>query len=109
MVRIKIKAAGVNPVDWKVIAEYMTLPVTTLARKPKSLSFEQAAALPLTGGTALRALDSLGLQPGHVLLIHNGSGGVGQAGIQIAKAAGARVLATSSPKNHDFLATLGAP
>ncbi len=161
-VRIKVKAAGVNPVDWKVMAgyldpmltadfpvvpgwdvagvvdavgfdtpefavgdevhangrrdtvgigsfaEYITLPVTAVAHKPKQLSFEEAAALPLTGLTALRTLDALEMAPNDVLLIHNGSGGVGQAAIQIAKAAGVRVLATSSSKNHKLLASLGA-
>ncbi|MDQ0093748.1 NADP-dependent oxidoreductase [Paeniglutamicibacter psychrophenolicus] len=161
-VRIKIKAAGVNPVDWKIMAgyldpimdvhfpavpgwdvagvvdavgfdtpefnigdevhaygrrdtvgigsfaQYITLPAGAVAHKPKQLSFEEAAALPLTGGTALRALDALELAPGQTLLIHNGAGGVGQAAIQIGRAAGARVLATASERNHELLASLGA-
>jgi NADPH:quinone reductase-like Zn-dependent oxidoreductase len=161
-VRIRVKAAGVNPVDWKVMggyldsimeiefpaipgwdvagvveavgfdtpefsvgdevyaygrrdsvhlgsfAEYMVLPAATVARKPESLSWAEAAALPLTGGTALRSLDALDLEPGQTLLLHNGSGGVGQAAIQIAVASGVRVLATASTRNHPTLAALGA-
>lgn len=161
-VLIRVKAAGVNPVDWKVMAgyldpimevtfpvipgwdvagvvegvgfdtpefkagdevyaygrrdsvhfgsfaEYIVLPAATVALKPAALSWEEAAALPLTGGTAQRALDALDLKPGQTLLIHNGSGGVGQTAIQLARVAGVRVLATGSPKNHETLAALGA-
>ena len=89
-------------------AEYIALPVRLLARKPKALSWEQSAGLPLTGLTAYQVLNRLGLQRGETLLIHGGSGGVGTMGIQIAVERGARVIATASPKNHDYLRSLGA-
>lgn len=161
-VLIKVKAAGVNPVDWKIMsggldglmdttfpvipgwdvagvvvaigfdvpefqvgdevfsygrrdtvrggtnAEFVALPVTIVARKPKSLSWPQAAGLPLTGLTALRTLDALELTKGSTLLIHNGAGGVGRTGIQLAVREGVRVIATASERNHERLRELGA-
>lgn len=73
--------------------EYMTHSAHAVAHTPQELSFEEATALPLTGGTALRAVDSLDLTSEQTLFIHNGAGGVGQTAIQIAKTAGVRVLA----------------
>ncbi len=159
---VRVRAAGVNPVDWKLMAggldglmdayfpvipgwdvagvvekvgidtpefasgdevyayarkdvvhggtfaEYVTVPVRALARKPESLSFEQAAALPLAGLTAYQALTRLTLRASDTLLIHNGAGGVGTAAIQIAAAWGARVIATASPASHSHLRSLGA-
>lgn len=161
-VLIRVKAAGVNPVDWKIMsggldglmdvtfpvipgwdvagvveavgfdvpefqvgdevysygrrdtvrggtfAQLVTLPATIVARKPKTLSWAQAGGLPLTGLTALRTLDALELAKGSTLLIHNGAGGVGRTGIQLAVRAGVRVIATASERNHDRLRELGA-
>lgn len=161
-VLIRVKAAGVNPVDWKIMsggldpymdlnfpvtpgwdvagvveavgfdtpdfkvgdevysygrrdtvqggsfAEFIALPATIVAHKPASLSWEQAAALPLTSLTAKRTLDALNLSSGQTLLIHNGSGGVGRTAIQLAAHAGIRVIATASPANHERLRELGA-
>lgn len=161
-VLIRVKAAGVNPVDWKIMsggldpymdtnfpvtpgwdvagvveavgfdtpefkagdevysygrrdtvqggsfAELIALPAAIVAHKPTSLSWEQAAALPLTGMTAQRTLDALGVAAGQTVLIHNGSGSVGRTAIQLAALAGARVIATGSAKNHDRLRELGA-
>jgi NADPH:quinone reductase-like Zn-dependent oxidoreductase len=77
--------------------------------KPKSLSFTNAAAVPLAGLTAFQALCSFGnLQAGQTALIHGGSGGVGSFAIQIAKARGAKVIATASTANQDVLKQLGA-
>ncbi|WP_232819296.1 NADP-dependent oxidoreductase [Saccharospirillum mangrovi] len=89
-------------------AEYTSVPVRALAHKPKALSWDEAAALPLAGLTAYQVLTRLGLQDGETVLIHNAAGGVGILGVQIAKALGARVIATASEKNHDFLRELGA-
>lgn len=89
-------------------AERVAAPVRTLARKPSNLSFAEAATVPLTGLTALQTLDSLEVGDGDIVLIHNGAGGVGTFGIQIARARGARVIATASERNHDFLRELGA-
>ncbi len=162
MVLVKVKAAAVNPVDWKIMAgyldsimdvqfpvipgwdvagvvesvgidapqfrpgvevisygrkdfvhggsfaEYIALPERLLARKPETLNWEEAAGLPLAGLTAYQVLTRLNVQPADTLLIHGGSGGVGSMGIQIAAAAGARVIATASERNHGFLRALGA-
>ncbi|WP_311211418.1 MULTISPECIES: NADP-dependent oxidoreductase [unclassified Arthrobacter] len=89
-------------------AEYIALPERLLARKPASLDWNESAGLPLAGLTAFQVLNRLGLRSGETVLIHGGSGGVGSLGIQIAAARGARVIATASEKNHDFLRSLGA-
>ena len=79
------------------------------AIKPKSLTFSEAAAVPLAALTAWQALvDTAQLHAGQTVLIHGGSGGVGSFAIQIAKARGARVLATASTANQDLLKQLGA-
>jgi NADPH:quinone reductase-like Zn-dependent oxidoreductase len=149
-VLVRVRAAGVNPVDWKVAArrqgmvpgtdvagtidslgegvtewkigepvlgfarqsgsyaEFAVVPVSSLARKPKSLTFEQAAGIPIAAETAYRALHEAGkLAAGQTVLIHGAAGGVGSAAVQIAKARGARVIGTASPNNHDFLRSLG--
>jgi NADPH:quinone reductase len=80
-----------------------------LARKPPSLSHEEAAAIPLAAGTAWDALvRRLQVRVGETVLIHGGAGGVGSFAVQLAKAAGARVLATSGPDNLELLRQLGA-
>ncbi|MFC7625519.1 NADP-dependent oxidoreductase [Microlunatus sp. GCM10028923] len=161
-VLIKVHAAGVNPVDWKVLAggldplletvfpvipgwdvagtviavgpdtpefapgdevlayarkdvvhagtfaEQVAVPAAYVARKPASVSWEQAGGLPLAGGTALRSLDRIELTDGETVLIHGAAGGVGSLGVQIAVARGARVIGTASARNHDFLKDLGA-
>jgi NADPH:quinone reductase-like Zn-dependent oxidoreductase len=150
-VLIKVRAAGVNPVDWKAAggrvglvpgtdvagvidtlgegvsgwkvgepvlgfarqsgsyAEYAVIPVSGLARKPQSLSFEQAAGVPIAAETAWRALhEAGGIQKGETVLIHGAAGGVGSAAVQVAKAAGARVIGTASANNLDFLRSIGA-
>ncbi|MEO6703044.1 MAG: NADP-dependent oxidoreductase [Jatrophihabitantaceae bacterium] len=89
-------------------AEYVAVPARSVARKPASLDWNQAAGLPLAGLTAYQLLTRLGLSRGETVLIHGGAGGVGLLGIQIARSRGARVIATASPANHDFLAALGA-
>lgn len=161
-VLIEVRAAGVNPVDWKVMsggldglidavfpvipgwdvagtvvdtgidtpefsvgdevlayarkdvlhagtfAELVAVEAAHVARKPAELPWEQAGALPLAGGTALRTLDLLGVTGDDTVLIHAAAGGVGSLGVQIARARGARVLGTASPENHDYLRDLGA-
>ncbi|WP_328383001.1 NADP-dependent oxidoreductase [Streptomyces sp. NBC_00400] len=159
---IRVKAAGVNPVDWKIVAGYLdpmmdghfplvpgwdvagvveavgadateyavgdevigyvrrdevqhgtyaelvAAPVRTLARKPASLSWQQAAGLPLAGLTAYQSLKRVGVQAGETVLVHAAAGGVGSLAVQIAVAQGARVIGTASERNHDFLRSLGA-
>lgn len=149
-VLIKVRAAGVNPVDWKVAgrrvgqvagtdvagvidtlgegvsgwkpgdqvlgfarrsgsyAEYAVIPVDSLGRKPKALTFEEAAGIPIAAETAYRSLhEAGGLKKGQTVLIHGAAGGVGSAAVQIARAAGARVIGTASASNHGFLKSLG--
>jgi len=157
---VRVRAAGVNPVDWKIRsgafqAPWLTLPLTPgydisgevlavgegveafepgdgvfaylplsrgggyaqqaivkadeAALKPKRLSHMRAAGVPLAALTAWQALvDHADLQEGQTILIHAGAGGVGHFAVQIAKARGARVIATASTRNHDFLLDLGA-
>lgn len=149
-VRIKLRAAAVNPADfnargdregvvpgldaagvvdavgsgitlWKkgdeviasapsgTYAQYVVVPETRVARKPKSLSFDEAAGIPVVGETAYRTLSEVAkVQAGQRVLVHGGAGGVGSAAVQIAKARGAYVIATASPRNHDFLRSIGA-
>jgi len=90
-------------------AEYNVAAANIVARKPASLSHEEAAAVPLAGGTAYEAIvRRLAVRPGETVLIHGGAGGVGSFAIQIAKAAGARVLASASTENQETLKALGA-
>jgi NADPH:quinone reductase-like Zn-dependent oxidoreductase len=90
-------------------AEYCVTNEREAALKPKSLSYIEAAAVPLAGLTAWQALiDIAGLRAGQTVLIHGGSGGVGSFAIQIAKARGAHVIATASTANQDLLKQLGA-
>jgi NADPH:quinone reductase-like Zn-dependent oxidoreductase len=153
---VEVRAAGVNPIDWKIrerirpsgeitaprrlggdgagvvtavgegvegwavgdevivagvngtYATELAVPVGKLARKPEALSFEEAAAIPTPVGTAHQALESLEVTDGDVLLLHGGSGAVGQAVIQLARRRGATVIATASERNHDHLRELGA-
>lgn len=170
-VLVKVRAAGVNPVDWKVMtgglddlidttfpvipgwdvagevvalgpdtpefsvgdevisyarkhviaggtfAELVAVPAADLAPKPASLSWEEAGGLPLAGLTALAALRAVGIEPsvgderpaaGTTVLLHGAAGGVGGFGVQLARDAGARVIATASERNHDYLRELGA-
>jgi NADPH:quinone reductase-like Zn-dependent oxidoreductase len=152
-VRIKVRAASVNPADWKQIAraapatrlvpgrdlagvidavgdaaspwkvgqavialanggsyaEYAISSATAVAAKPKRLSFEEAAGIPVVGETAWRALVSIAdVQRGQRVLIQGGAGGVGSSAVQIAKARGAYVIATASPSHNELLLSLGA-
>ncbi len=79
-----------------------------LVAKPTEVSFEIAAALPIPVSTAYQALASLEVGEGDRLLLHGGSGGVGQAAIQLALRRGATVVATASERNHGRLRELGA-
>ncbi|MEU0131463.1 MULTISPECIES: NADP-dependent oxidoreductase [unclassified Streptomyces] len=161
-VLVKVRAAAVNPVDWKAregylqagleavfpvipgwdvsgvvvqpgaavdefevgdevigyvredflsrgtFAEYVAAPVRTLARKPLSLSFEEAAGLPLCGLTAYQVLHrTLKVQEGETVLVHAAAGGVGSLAVQLARHAGCRVVGTAGPHNHDYVRRLG--
>jgi len=159
-VLVKVHAAGVNPIDWKIrsgnfgkgmaplpmilggeiagvvascgaevkgfkpgdevwamcsatptggYAEYAVVAEADLAKKPKSIDFVHAGGVPLAALTAWQAIiDTAGLKEGQTVLIHAGAGGVGHFAIQIAKAKGAKVIATASANNQAFLKELGA-
>ncbi|RFC76043.1 NADP-dependent oxidoreductase [Streptomyces sp. AcE210] len=162
-VLVKVRAAAVNPVDWKAregyldpvldavfpvipgwdvsgvvvqpgasvtefvtgdevigyvredflsrgtFAEYVAAPVRTLARKPRNLTYEEAAGLPLAGLTAYQVMTgALVVQEGDVVLVHAAAGGVGSIAVQLGRHLGARVIGTASERNHDFLRELGA-
>jgi NADPH2:quinone reductase len=162
-VLIQIKAAGINPVDWKIrqglfqgrlphqfpiilgwdaagvvqelgggikdikvgdeifaycrketihdgtYAEFINLTPNHLAPRPKNLSWEEAAAIPLSALTAYQSLfESLQLKRNEVILIHAGAGGVGGFAVQLAREAGAVVLSTASTHHHNYVLGLGA-
>lgn len=90
-------------------AQYALVTEREAAPKPKSLTYVEAAAVPIVAMTAWQALvDTAKLTAGQTVLIHGGSGGVGSFAIQIAKARGSKVIATASTANQDFLKQLGA-
>jgi NADPH:quinone reductase-like Zn-dependent oxidoreductase len=156
---VAVRAAGVNPVDWKVregmhraflpltlpavlgrevagvvervgagvtefaagdavfgstdaggggYAELIVLPVNRAARKPATVSFTDAAALPVAAGTAYDTVAQLGLAAGETLLILGIGGGVGVAAAQFARAAGSTVIGTASAAKRTFVESLGA-
>lgn len=90
-------------------AEYVCAPETAFALKPVSLSFEDAAAVPAAGMTALQALrDKAKVQAGQKVLIHGASGGVGSFAVQLARYLGAEVTAVCSTQNVERVRALGA-
>ncbi len=153
-VRIQVRAAGVNAMDWKLrsgqfqemtplslpsgtgvdasgvvdevgpgvegvkvgdavfgqgsdtFAEYAVL--SHWAIKPQTLTFEQAAGLPIPVETAIRILEQVGVQPGQTLLVSGASGGVGSAVVQIATQRGIRVIGTAGPSNQAYVTSMGA-
>jgi len=90
------------------IAEFVAVNNTAVSKKPRNLSFEEAASLPLAGLTALQSLENVGIKENDIVLIHAGSGGVGSFAIQYAKAKGAYVYTTTSTSNVDWVKALGA-
>lgn len=90
-------------------AEYIAVDEDAIALKPRNLSFEQAAAIPLVALTSYQALvDIMHVKPGDKVLIQAGSGGIGTVAIQIAKSFGAFVATTTSEKNIEMVRKLGA-
>jgi NADPH:quinone reductase-like Zn-dependent oxidoreductase len=90
-------------------AEYITVSVGTTALKPKSLSFAEAATIPVGATTAWQGLFDQGeLQTGQRVLILGASGGVGLFAVQFARWKGAHVIATTSRKNIEYVSSLGA-
>ena len=157
-VLVRVYAAGVNPVDWKIragwmkdfmpatfpyvpgadlagvvakvgpgvtnfqpgqavfgrsskgsYAEYAIAPASTLALKPASLSYDEAATIAVGATTAWQGLFEYGkLQAGQRVLILGGAGGVGNFAVQFARVKGAHVISTASTSNVDFVRSLGA-
>ena len=90
-------------------AEYVTAPAVDLAGKPPGAGHVEAAAVPLGALTAWQALyEHARLQPGQHVLVHGGAGGVGAYAVQLAALHGARVTATVSARDAEFVAGLGA-
>lgn len=90
-------------------AEFVAVPEAKLATKPANLGFVQAAAMPVSGVTALQAVrDKGGVQAGHKVLIIGASGGVGTFAVQIAKALGAEVTGVCSPGKAVIVRSTGA-
>jgi len=90
-------------------AEYATAFEDRLAPKPRNLTFEQAAAIPVAGCSALQGLRDKGqVQAGQSVLIYGAGGGVGTFAVQIAKWLGARVTAVTSTRNVDLMRSIGA-
>ncbi|GGY65189.1 NADPH:quinone reductase [Cellvibrio zantedeschiae] len=120
----EVAALGTNVSEWKLgdavysrpdisrdgaYAEYIAVKASELARKPETVNWQQAAAVPLTALTAWQALyDMVNVQAGERVLIHAGAGGVGSFAIQLAKLRGAYVYTTASTRNVDLVKSLGA-
>lgn len=93
----------------RALAEYVAGPARMFVPKPASLTFAEAATLPVAGGTALQALVRKGeVRPGERVLVTGAGGGVGTFAVQIARALGARVTATTNASKLDLVASLGA-
>jgi NADPH:quinone reductase-like Zn-dependent oxidoreductase len=93
---------------WGAFAEYVCVHERALVRKPASITFEQAAAVPLAAVTAVHALREGRIRAGAKVLINGASGGVGTFAVQIAKALGAEVTGVCSAKNVDLVRSIGA-
>jgi NADPH:quinone reductase-like Zn-dependent oxidoreductase len=90
-------------------AEYVSVPVGVISFKPTNMSFDEAAAVPMAGVTALQGLRYHGqIQPNQKVLINGASGGVGSFAVQIAKSNGAEVTGVTSTQNIDLVRSLGA-
>ncbi len=89
-------------------ADAVVVDAGALVPKPPTLSFEEASGLLLTGVTAAHAISATGVEKGDTVVIHGAAGGVGLLAIQLARLAGARVLATAGPASQSLVAAMGA-
>jgi NADPH:quinone reductase-like Zn-dependent oxidoreductase len=104
-----VVATGLSRDHYGACAEYVAVPEDRLARLPAGVDLVAAGGAGVAAVTAWRALiDHAALEPAETALVHGGSGGVGHAAVQVADAAGARVVATAAPVYHDRVAALGA-
>ena len=92
---------------WGAYAEFVEVEADWVGPRPAALDVIEAAAMPLTGSTALQLLDRLALRPGDSVLVHGASGGVGRLFVQLARMQGVRVAASSSRTRHPLLRDLG--
>ena len=98
-----------DDVKFGTAAELVSVPERLVTRKPRSLSFEDAAAVPLAAMTAYQALvEAAQVKAGDRVLVHAAAGGVGHFAVQIATALGAEVIGTASARNHEYVEGLGA-
>lgn len=101
--------ARLDPVRGGALAEFASVPADQLVRAPATLPFADAAGLPTAAATAWQALfETAGLARGQSVLVHAGAGGVGTFAIQLARRAGARVIATASGDGLELARELGA-
>jgi NADPH:quinone reductase-like Zn-dependent oxidoreductase len=101
--------ARADPVKGGALAEYAVVPASFVTRAPSKVSLENAAGIPTAVGTSWQALfEAANLERGQTVLIHAGAGGVGSFAVQLARYAGARVIATASGSNTDLVSKLGA-
>ena len=114
-----VEAVGSNVTEFKpgdevfgicngALAEYAVARERTLVRKPRNVSFEEAAAVPLAALTALQGLRQGNVQAHQKVLVNGATGGVGTFAVQIAKALGAEVTAVCSTRNVDLVRSIGA-
>jgi enoyl reductase len=104
-------AVGDDVIGWAVLrshAEFVWVPRDAIARKPVSMPWSEAGVLSASGQTAATAISALGVGPADVVIVHAAAGGVGSMAVQLARAAGARVIGTARPENHDYVCSLGA-
>ena len=104
-------AIGDDVIGWAMLgamAEHVIVPASDLVAKPAAMPWPEAGALSASGQTASTAIEKLRVARGETILIHAAAGGVGSFAVQLARAAGARVIGTASPANHDYLRELGA-
>ncbi|NDK89465.1 zinc-binding dehydrogenase [Gordonia desulfuricans] len=90
------------------LADHVIVDASRLRRRPAEVSPEIAAGLLLAGATAADTLATAGITAGDVVVVHGGAGAVGVVAVQLATRAGAAVIATASPRNHEYLKSLGA-
>ncbi len=98
---------SVRGTRWGTYAELVALDAALVGQRPPSLSAVQAASLPLAGATAVQLLDRLDPKPGEWVLVHGAAGGVGSLLVQLARARGARVVASASAQRQALLRDLG--
>ena len=104
-----VAAGGDQPTYGGAYAEYLAVPRSVIAAKPQTLSFAEAAAVPIVALTAWQALfGAAQLQAGQTVLVHGGAGAVGAFAVQLAHWHGAHVVATAAGADADFVRSLGA-